>query len=95
MTQRLVGALVFVAMLVGGVGATQQSADPPPAISQAQQDQFTIAALAKENAILKAQQAAADFDRVVASLQRTGFLLQQNRETGKLEYVKAPEKKDP
>jgi hypothetical protein len=62
----------------------------PPPITQAQQDAFTIAALAKENAALKYQQASEAFDRVVASLQVPGYTLQQNPQTGKLERAKAP-----
>jgi hypothetical protein len=70
----------------------------PPELSELQQTQITAAALTKENWALKLQQAGSEYtkasealDRLVASLQKPGYTLQQNRETGKLEYVKTPD----
>jgi hypothetical protein len=57
-----------------------------------------IALLTKENtekalrlATIDYQRASEHFDKTVAGLQCDGYLLQQNRETGKLERIKKPE----
>ena len=73
--------------------------DLVPELTQAQQDQFTIAVLVKDNAEkalriagIDYQKAGENFEKTVAALQLAGYTLQQNRETGKLEYKKAEPK---
>ena len=70
-------------------------ADAPPTLTEVQQLQFVNAAQAKELWMLKAQQAAAEYQKandalnaVIGSFAKDGYELTQNKETAKLEYVK-------
>ena len=91
---------LLTAIIVAVAVVTSTAQDKAPELTQAQRDQFTIAVLAKENAekalrlsTIDYQKAVEHFDKTVAALQVPGYTLQQNRETGKLEYVKKPEPK--
>ncbi len=93
---------LFLALVIALPVAAQEkpvTADAKaPVFTEVQQLQFTNAAQAKELWMLKAQQAADQFQKanealnaLIGSFAKDGYDLTQNKETGKLEYVKKAE----
>jgi hypothetical protein len=94
----------ILCLLLAAAASAQDKPAPPakseqaPGLTQAQQDQFTIAVLMRDNTEKALRLASVDYQKasealevLVRSLQVPGYELKQDPKTGKLEYAKVPE----